>query len=358
MGRCAVAIRVEPTSQAVFGFPEPSRPGRRIRRILHNIGPFDPDERFITLRALSDRPYSATAYHTAVESVRILRTHHLRPPAPSDDAEITGEPPSLKIRGYAALSLAAVLFSAGDLLQRVVVYPLTRMLSKHQAAILGKWQRCLCRTLFLIFKVVGGANIPRPGKIPGGPGVLILMNHQSILDIPMVLASVDGACLRIVTRARYAKWIPIISHTIRKLEYPLVNPGAKAGTTRRYLEQLGHVARTTDGPLVLYPEGTRTRNGKIGRFQTSALERILAARDWTVYVLVSDGYWRHAKLSHFVGGMQEIDGHLSVLGPIEWNDPEADPEDFIQRMRGLMVEELARIRGAKADLAKPDLAPA
>jgi 1-acyl-sn-glycerol-3-phosphate acyltransferase len=101
--------------------------------------------------------------------------------------------------------------------------------------------------------------------------------------------------------------------------------------------------------LVLFPEGTRTRNGKIGRFQTSGLERILKARDWMVYVLVSDGYWRHAKLADFVGGMQEIKGHLSVLGPFEWNHPEADPGEFIQRMRDLMVEELARIRGAKAD---------
>ena len=257
----------------------------------------------------------------------------------------------MRIRGYAALSLAAVLFAVSDLLQRVVVYPVTWMLSTRRAAILGTWQRYLCRTLFMILKVVGGADIPRPGRVPGGPGVLILMNHQSLLDIPMVIASVDGPFLRIVTRQRYSKWIPIISHTIRTLEYPVVNPGAKAGTTRRYLERLGQVARTSDAPLVLFPEGTRTRNGKIARFQTSGLERILGARDWKVYVLVSDGYWRHAKLSHFVGGMHEIKGHLSVLGPIEWNDPEADPGDFMARMRDLMVEELARIRGAKANLA-------
>ncbi|MEC7846249.1 MAG: hypothetical protein VYA70_02510, partial [Gemmatimonadota bacterium] len=144
----------------------------------------------------------------------------------------------MRIRGYAALFLAAVLFSASDLLQRLVVYPLTWMLPNQRAAILGRWQRCLCRTLFLILKVVGGADIPQPGRVPGGPGILILMNHQSLLDIPMVIASVDGACLRIVTRARYARWIPVISHTIRTLKYPVVNPGAKAGTTRRYLEQL------------------------------------------------------------------------------------------------------------------------
>ena len=257
----------------------------------------------------------------------------------------------MRIRSYAALSLVALFFSVADLLQRAVVHPAARMLSKDRAAVLGRWQRFLSRTLFMILRVVGGADIPRPGRVPGGPGVLILMNHQSILDIPMVIASVDGAFPRIVTRQRYAKWIPIISHTIRTLKYPVVDSGAKAGTLRGYLENLDQVARTSDGPLVLFPEGTRTRNGRIGRFQTTGLERILRARDWMVYVLVSDGYWRHGKLAHFVGGMQEIEGHLSVLGPIEWNDHEADSEDFMDRIRDLMVEELARIRGAKADLA-------
>ncbi len=262
----------------------------------------------------------------------------------------------MKIRGYAALSLAAVFFSVSDLFQRMVVYPTARALSARGPTILGKWQRFLARTLFMILRRVGGAGIPQPGRVPGGPGVLILMNHQSRLDIPMVIASVDGVFARIVTRQRYARWIPLISYAIRTLEHPVVDPGAKAGTVRRHLEKLADVARTSDVPLVLFPEGTRTRNGKIGRFQTAGLERILGAREWTVYVLVSDGYWRHAKLAHFLGGMQEIEGRLSVLGPFEWKNPEADPEEFTARMRGLMVDELARIRGAEADLA-PAAAP-
>jgi 1-acyl-sn-glycerol-3-phosphate acyltransferase len=262
----------------------------------------------------------------------------------------------LKFRGYATLSLLAVFFSVSDLFQRIVVCPIARMLPASAPMIYGKWQRLLSRTLFMILRTFGGADIPRPGRVPGGPGVLILMNHQSILDIPMAIASVEGGFPKIVTRERYASWIPIISHTIRTLEYPVVNPRAKTGTIRRHLEQLEQVARTGDAPLVLFPEGTRTRNGEIGRFQTAGLERILRARDWMVYVLVSDGYWRHAKLKQFVGGMRELKGQLSVLGPFEWKDPEADPADFIARMRGVMVDELARVRGTESDPA-PGLGP-
>lgn len=264
----------------------------------------------------------------------------------------------MRFRGYAALSLAAVLFPVSDLIQRFVVCPIARMFPARRPAILAGWLRFLSRTLFMILRRVGGASIPRPGRVPGGPGVLILMNHQSVLDIPMVVVSIDGVFPRIVTRLRYARWIPLISHTVRMFEYPTVNPAAKAGKGRRLLEQLDHVARTSEAPLVLFPEGTRTQDGEIGRFQTAGLERILRARDWKVYVFVSDGYWRHRRLVDFLGGMQDIEGHLSVLGPFEWKDPGADPGDFIARMRGQMVDQLARVRRVEADLARaPDAAP-
>ena len=37
----------------------------------------------------------------------------------------------MRIRGYATLSVAALFFSVGDLLQRTVVCPAARMLSKY-----------------------------------------------------------------------------------------------------------------------------------------------------------------------------------------------------------------------------------
>jgi 1-acyl-sn-glycerol-3-phosphate acyltransferase len=257
----------------------------------------------------------------------------------------------VNVRGCATLSIVALFFSVSDVLQRTLVCPAARILPVDGALVLGRWQRFLSRTVFMILNRFGGAHIPRPGRVPGGPGVLVLMNHQSILDIPMAIASGEGVFSKIVTRQRYARWIPVISHTVRTLKYPVVNPRAKAGTGRRLLAQLDQVARTGDAPLILFPEGTRSTDGEIGRFRTAGLERILRARKWIVYVLVSDGYWRHAKLVHFLQGMPKIKGELRVLGPIEWSDPAADPANFIVRMRKLMMDELACMRGQAADLA-------
>ena len=217
--------------------------------------------------------------------------------------------------------------------------------------ILGAWQRFLTRTVFLILRRVGGASLPAAPSIPGEAGVLILMNHQSFLDIPLIIASLDGFYPRIVTRSRYARWIPLISHTLRKFAYPLVDPRAKAGTGRRNLDDLAEVARTSAVPLALFPEGTRTQDGEIGRFRTRGLQRILGARDWRVYVLVCDGYWKHAKFVEFAGEMSGIEGRVSLHGPFRWRDPDADPGTFIAGMHEVMVEELARGRAAAPAIA-------
>ena len=74
MRRWAVAIRVEPSNQAVFGFPGPFRPGRRIRHILHNTGPFDPDERLLTSRGTFGLPLFGDGSSVASVGMAARRT--------------------------------------------------------------------------------------------------------------------------------------------------------------------------------------------------------------------------------------------------------------------------------------------
>ena len=181
-------------------------------------------------------------------------------------------------------------------------------------------------------------------SIPAGEGTLILMNHQSVLDIPLVVASLASSYPRIVTRKRYLRWIPLISHMVRLYQYPVVNPAANPGESRRALAELTRAARETDVPLVVFPEGTRTRDGAIGPFKTTGLRIILRQRPWTVYVLVADGFWQRAKMKDFVGGMSAIQGRITLTGPLTWSDPRGDSDEFISRARKIMMARLHELR--------------
>ena len=250
----------------------------------------------------------------------------------------------MKIRGYVALTVICLGLLLADVVQRLVIHPAVRLAPGRRVSILTRWERLLAWWVLMPMERLGGARIPELPAIPGGPGVLVLMNHQSVIDIPLVVASLRDSYPRIVTRKRYERWIPLISHMVRLYQYPVVDPRARGAEMRRALASIREAARSSEVPLALFPEGTRTRDGEIGRFKTTGLHLILRQRPWTVYVLVADGFWERAKVVDFVRGMAGIRGRVGLRGPFEWEDEGADPEPFVARMRQEMVEELDRLR--------------
>lgn len=250
------------------------------------------------------------------------------------------------LRGYLALTIILFALVVLDPVQRIAVAARVRLFPDQRIPVFTRWQRMMAHLVLGTVSRIGGAAIPELPQIRGREGVLLLMNHQSVLDIPLVVASFHDSYCRIVTRKRYLRWIPLISHMVRLYQYPVVNPRANAAETKRMLAEIRKAARTSDVPLAIFPEGTRTRDGEIGRFRSTGLKLILRQRPWTVYVMVADGFWQRAKLKHFLGGMGDIRGEVKLVGPLEWTDPRADPESFMEEARTLMVETLAEMRAA------------
>lgn len=247
----------------------------------------------------------------------------------------------MKLRGYLTLGFLGAALLAADLIQRTVIVAGVKLVPGARDRILGVWQKGMAYMVLGSVRVIGGAHVGSLPSIPARSDILILMNHQSLLDIPLVVASLEDLYPRIVTRSRYARGKPLISHMIRLYQYPLVDPKA---TMPGHLEGLREAARQGATPMVIYPEGTRTRDGEIGRFKRRGLEAILAARQWEVYVVVADGFWKAAKLEDFVAGVGSIEGKVRCLGPFTSPEPDLPKEPFIEEVRERMVRELADMR--------------
>jgi 1-acyl-sn-glycerol-3-phosphate acyltransferase len=108
---------------------------------------------------------------------------------------------------------------------------------------------------------------------------------------------------------------------------------------------MAEAARASDVPLAVFPEGTRTKDGEIGRFKRGALSHILAVRPWTVHVYVVDGFWKSAKYKDFIHNVHAVRGQVALAGVLQWTDPAADPEPFITTIRETMVDRLRVMRG-------------
>ncbi len=249
------------------------------------------------------------------------------------------------------MAFVSLALATADVVQRLVVAPWVKIRPSDRVPVLGRWIKIMAWLTTRPVAFFGGASVPWPPRVvPSGPGVLLVMNHQSLFDIPLMIQTVGGwGYPRIVTRERYSRWIPLISHMIRLYRFPVVDPGADSDTIRASLVRIAEMARTTDVPLAVFPEGTRTKDGEISRFKRGALSHILAARSWTVYVFVVDGFWKAAKYKDFLHHVHEVRGRIEHAGVLEWSTPGADPDAFIDEVRSLMVERLRAMRsGATA----------
>ncbi len=210
----------------------------------------------------------------------------------------------------------------------------------------------MANSVFNVVRRVGGARIPAAPPVPSAAGTLIVMNHQSLLDIPMAVQACSPGYPLFVTRARYAKGIPLISHMLRLYDHPLVHPG-RGG--RRQLVELARRAVTMEVPLLIFPEGGRTRDGQVRPFQPGGLQAILSARPWNVYLMVVDGFWQCARIGDFTAGVSQVDAKVSRLGPFAFDPAQDDRDAFAQDMRDRLVAELARLRGETvSEQTEPD----
>jgi 1-acyl-sn-glycerol-3-phosphate acyltransferase len=254
------------------------------------------------------------------------------------------------VRGWLALTFVSLALAAADVVQRLVIAPWVKLRPSDRVPVLGRWIKIMAWLVTRPVAFLGGCFVPTPPRlVPSRGGVLVVMNHQSLFDIPLMVKAVEEPGFpRIVTRERYARWIPLISHMIRLYGFPTVNPKAHSDEIRRSLDSVTDAARTTEVPLGIFPEGTRTKDGEIGRFKRGALSHILAVRPWTVYVYVSDGFWKAAKYKDFIRNLSGVSGRVEHVATLEWTDPSANPDPFILQIRELMVERLQSMRNGTA----------
>jgi 1-acyl-sn-glycerol-3-phosphate acyltransferase len=219
-----------------------------------------------------------------------------------------------------AISIYTIVLGSVSILSGIVE---RRGRVAHGCARLWSW---------LILKTTGvRVHLEGAGRVRGGVSYVFAANHQSIYDIPIVFASIPSQ-LRIVAKASLGRF-PFLGWHLRLAGHLLVDrehPGASV------LKRMGRLA--SDGvSLIVFPEGTRSTEGAVGRFKGGPFLLAIDARLPVVPVTIQDSRYVMKK------------GRLMVCpGDVSLTVHEPIPTAGLQRedARALAEQVRAVIKGA------------
>ena len=184
------------------------------------------------------------------------------------------------------------------------------------------YSRGILRLSGMKVEVKGKENIPADGA------VLFVGNHQSLLDIVVVVSAIDRP-FGFLAKAELSK-IPLVNSWILALRSVFI----ERGETRKGLEAIINSAKVvkTGHGMMVYPEGTRTRDGSIGVFKAGSMK--IASKGGACIVPVAiDGAYEAMPPGKIWFYGRTI--YLTILPPISAEEVKTiDSTHMAERVRG------------------------
>ena len=151
----------------------------------------------------------------------------------------------------------------------------------------------LQRTLMALLTISGTrVHVERSPLVEDLRGYILISNHQSLLDIPLIGALLSRNYPKYVAKKELGRWIPSVSFNLRRGGNALIDRGERLGSIRA-IRDMARTAQERNVSIVIFPEGTRSRDGRLLEFQPSGTRALLAAADELDVVPVAiDGSWR------------------------------------------------------------------
>jgi 1-acyl-sn-glycerol-3-phosphate acyltransferase len=236
------------------------------------------------------------------------------------------------------LRLLAILFlMIGCSLAAVVAATVSRG-ERWPAAVMRWWGRAFARLAGWEMSVSGLENLP-----PGG--AVLVSNHQSLADIPLIMATVPGD-VRFVAKKELGR-VFLFGRAMVAAGNLLVDREDRRDAVRMIREAERRLSKGER--VVLFPEGTRSVDGTVGEFKSGAFRIAGGARAPVVPLFIDGGRFALPK-----GALRVRPARMTVrvLPPLL---PDPDHPSTPQELSRLAREAIVAAQRSQAGDAPPPM---
>jgi 1-acyl-sn-glycerol-3-phosphate acyltransferase len=221
----------------------------------------------------------------------------------------------MRLRLYAVISafLFAILYCVTAIGVFIVLIFASLKMKRPIKVISQLWAKSVFLIIGKKFKVNGMENIRK------GEKYILVANHASLFDIVAIMSFYPG--ISWFGHERLLK-VPLFGTILKMTDYvPFKEPNYR--NTRQMIEQL--VQKSQDKTVAIFPEGTRTLNGKINSFYRGFIY-LYRNRDHEILPVTLNGFYDlKPKNRAYINFSSKLD--VTIHEPIKKEDL-ADKSDF------------------------------
>lgn len=142
-----------------------------------------------------------------------------------------------------------------------------------------------------------------PHDIPADRPLIIVPNHQSMHDIPPIIWYMRKHHPKFVSKKELGRGIPSVSYNLRHGGSVLIDRRDNKQALREIVK-LGKYIETHQRSAVIFPEGTRSRDGHPKPFKTTGLKLLMKSAPSALVVPISiNNSWKLLKYGKFPNGL-------------------------------------------------------
>lgn len=142
---------------------------------------------------------------------------------------------------------------------------------------------------------------------------LLIVNHQSLLDIPLLIKLLQKRRLRFVGKRELFKYILLVSLVFRTMRHGCIDRHRNYGATVQELIRLARQSEREGNSIVVFPEGHRAREGELLPFHSGAIRTILRTSPLPVVTAAIDGGYRVSTLLEVLRNIAGLTYRVKIL---------------------------------------------
>ncbi len=203
------------------------------------------------------------------------------------------------------------------------------------------------RILLGVFRIGGTRlDVERSPLVQPRSGYIVVSNHQSMFDVPIFGGLLFSNYPKYISKRELGRWLPSVSFNLTHGGNALIDRNDPR-QAREAIRELGEAAERRNVAVVIFPEGSRSRDGQLRPFKLGGLsELIAAAPSLPIIPTTIDGSWELLRYKLFpVPFGTRVRVRFSE--PME-RRPGEEPSELVERVREVIEGTLLEWRTAHA----------